>query len=75
MIEEDFYMDLNYNSDQFEIGEGVVSSIKSSIDTSNSSIKSDFDKVINVANDYKINLSNTIKFDDLKSDFSSLLLI
>ena len=65
-------MDLNYNSDQFEIGEGVVSSIKSSIDTSNSSIKSDFDKVISVANDYKINLSNTIKFDDLESDFSSL---
>ena len=65
-------MDLNYNSDQFEIGEAVVSSIKSSIDTSNSSIKSDFDKVISVANDYKINLSNTIKFDDLESDFSSL---
>ena len=41
MIEEDFYMDLNYNSDQFEIGEAVVSSIKSSIDTNNSSIKID----------------------------------
>lgn len=66
-------MDLNYNSDQFEIGEAVVSSIKSSIDTNNSSIKSDFDKVISVANDYKINLSNTIKFDDLESDFSSLI--
>ena len=66
-------MDLNYNSDQFEIGEAVVSSIKSSIDTNNSSIKSDFDKVISVANDYKINLSNTIKFDNLESDFSSLI--
>ena len=73
MIDDDFYMDLNYNSDQFEIGEAVVSSIKSSIDTNNSSIKSDFDKVISVANDYKINLSNTIKFDDLESDFSSLI--
>ncbi len=65
-------MDLNYDSNQYEIGEGVMSSIKSSIDTGNSSIKSDFDKVISVANDYKINLSNTIKLDDLQSDFSSL---
>lgn len=65
-------MDLNYDSNQYEIGESVMSSIKSSIDTGNSSIKSDFDKVISVANDYKINLSNTIKLDDLQSDFSSL---
>lgn len=65
-------MNLDFNPGQYEIGEGVLTSIKSSVEEANTSFQGDFDKIVKAANDYKINLSSTITLGDLQTDLSTL---
>ena len=64
-------MKLVFNPEQLEVGEAIISSIDENIDDVSSNIKDDFNRISNTAMDKKINLSETIKWDDLDTDVST----
>ncbi len=65
-------MELIFNPEQLEIGEGIVSSIGENIDNVSSNIKKDFDNISQSAMEKKINLSETIQWSDFDTDISTL---
>lgn len=64
-------MKLVFNPEQLEVGEAIISSIDENIDDVSSNIKDAFNRISNTAMDKKINLSETIKWDDLDTDVST----
>lgn len=64
-------MKLVFNPEQLEVGEAIISSIDENIDDVSSNIKDDFNRISNTAMDKKINLSETIKWDDFDTDVST----
>lgn len=64
-------MELVFNPEQLEVGEAIVSSLDENIDDVSSNIKDAFNRISETAKDKKINLSETIKWDDLDTDVST----
>ena len=64
-------MKLVFNPEQLEVGEAIISSIDENIDDVSSNIKDAFNRISNTAMDKKINLSETIKWDDFDTDIST----
>ncbi len=64
-------MKLVFNPEQLEVGEAIISSIDENIDDVSSNIKDAFNRISNTAMDKKINLSETIKWDDFDTDVST----